>query len=318
MLLVAAAGYAVAHDARPGPETRRQVTNGRCGVEFGTPCKAGDCCSKGRWCGRGYVYCSSPACQIEYSDSCDGNVRPDGPDTEGVPRPRVGPVPYGQGVYHCEVDGVVALTFDDGPFVYTEFLLDLLRRYDARATFFVTGRNLGKGAINNGSLPWAGLIRRMVREGHQVASHTWSHQRLTQLGRAQVRRQMLFNEAALADILGGFPTYMRPPYSASSAQTDAWLGELGYHVAYFNLDTEGYLHDSPAAIQRSKDIWDAAVERRGPPSPRSLHIEHDTVDQAVHNLTEHMLRSLRRHGLRSVPVAECLGDPRENWYRAVG
>ncbi|PNY28719.1 Peptidoglycan-N-acetylglucosamine deacetylase [Tolypocladium capitatum] len=353
IILAASAGYmyTAAHDARPGvprfmagrapagrlhmpdfrfarregPQvapsldvTSRQVSaDGRCGVEFGTSCEAGDCCSKGGWCGQGYVYCSSPACQIDYCDSCDGNVRPSGRDTEDVPRPQVGPVPYGQGVYHCEVDGVIALSFDDGPFTYTEDLLNLLSRYDAKATFFVTGRNLGKGAINDDGLPWAALIRRMVRDGHQVASHTWSHQRLTELTYPKFLNQMLFNEIALADVLGYFPTYMRPPYSASSAQTDGWLGELGYHVTYFNLDTEGYLHDSPATIQRSKDIWDEAVEGHDPQSTKWLQIEHDTVDQAVHNLTEHILGSLFRNGFRSVTVGECLGDPRENWYRAL-
>ncbi|POR32104.1 Polysaccharide deacetylase [Tolypocladium paradoxum] len=352
ILLVAAVGYTAAHNAKPGvpsfmagrgpagrrdspdshlarrqgPEvappvdvTKRQASaNGRCGVQFGTSCQAGDCCSTGGWCGQGYLYCSSPACQIEYCDSCDGNVRPNGRDTEDVPRPQVGPVPYGQGVYHCDVDGVIALSFDDGPHVYTEDLLNLLHEYNAKATFFITGRNLGKGAINDASKSWPALIRRMVREGHQVASHTWSHQRLTQLTRARFRNQMLFNEIALADILGVFPTYMRPPYSASSAQTDAWLGELGYHVAYFNLDTEGYLHDSPEAIQRSKDIWDEAVEGRDPGSTRWLQIEHETVEQTVHNLTEHMLRSLSDNGFRSVTVGECLGDPPENWYRELG
>lgn len=197
-------------------------------------------------------------------------------------------------------------------------MLTLYQEYKATATFFITGRNLGKGAINDASKPWPALIRRMHDEGHQVASHTWSHQRLTELTRAKVRSQMLFNEIALADILGFFPTYMRPPYSASNDATDGWLGELGYHVTYFNIDTEGYLHDSPETIQRSKDIWDEAVEGADPESTRWLQIEHDTVEQSVHNLTEHMLGSLSRNGFRSVTVGECLGDPSENWYRKLG
>lgn len=36
-------------------------------------------------------------------------------------------MPYGQAIYHCEVDGVIALSFDDGPFIYTQDLLNLLR-----------------------------------------------------------------------------------------------------------------------------------------------------------------------------------------------
>ncbi len=157
----------------------------------------------------------------------------------------------------------------------------------------------------------------MAATGHQIASHTWSHQHLTALNEAQFRNQMYFNEVAIADLLGYFPTYMRPPYSDSNDRTDRWLGELGYHVTYFNLDTEGYLHNEPNLIQQSKKIWDDAVEKRDPKTTKWLQIEHDTVFQSVANFTEYALKSLFRNGFRSVTVGECLGDARENWYRSV-
>ncbi|KAL6360794.1 hypothetical protein LRP88_06502 [Fusarium phalaenopsidis] len=127
--------------------------------------------------------------------------------------------------------------------------------------------------------------------------------------------QMIYNEIALADILGYFPTYMRPPYSASNEDTNAWLDELGYHITYFNLDTEGYLHDSPNMIAASKAIWDNTVEGKDPETNRWLHIDHDPVYQTVYNLTEHMLQSIQSNGFRAVTVGECLQDPKDNWYR---
>ncbi|KYK57403.1 putative chitin binding protein [Drechmeria coniospora] len=267
------------------------------------------------WCGRGYSYCSSPACQLEHSDSCDGNIRPRGQGTETIPRPKVGLVPYGEGIYRCEVYGGIALSFDDGPYTHTEHILDLLALYQAKATFFVTGRNFGKGAINDPNTPWPALIKRMVADGHQVASHTWSHQRLTDLGWRAFHQQIIYNEIALANILGFFPTYLRPPYSASNERTDRWLGELGYHVTYFNLDTKGYLHDSPGLIQESKNIWDENVDGRNPTETTWLGVEHDPIYQTAHNLTKHMLESLYKNGFRAVTVGECLGDPKEYWYR---
>ncbi|KAF4987462.1 hypothetical protein FGRMN_10365 [Fusarium graminum] len=288
---------------------------GRCGTGFGGVCAQNECCSSAGWCGTGYLYCSAPSCQIEYGPGCDANVRPTGPDTANIARPKVGSIPYGQAIYHCSHNGDIALTYDDGPYTYTEDLLDLLQRYNAKATFFITGRNLGKGAINDPATPWPGLIRRMIKDGHQVASHTWSHQRLTTLSRAKFWNQMIFNEIAFSNILGYFPTYMRPPYSASNATTDAWLGELGYHVTYFNLDTEGYLHDSPNTIDTSKNIWDSTVEGRNPSSNTWLQIEHDPVYQSVYNLTEYMLKSLVRNKFAAVTVGECLQDPKANWYR---
>ncbi|KHN93929.1 chitin binding protein [Metarhizium album ARSEF 1941] len=270
-----------------------------------------------RWCGKGYEYCSSPACQVYFSDSCDGNIRPDGPDTKDFGRPKYGSVPFGQAIYHCERYGVIALSYDDGPYQYTADLLDLLKKYEAKATFFVTGRNLGKGAINDPALRWRNLLMRMIDEGHQIGSHSWSHQHLPEISDAQLDNQIIYNEIALADIFGYFPTYFRPPYSASNDKVDQRLGELGYHVTYFNLDTEGYLHDSPDEIQDSKNIWDESVEGKDPGETKWLDIEHDIVYQSVYNMTEYMLKSLFRNGFKPATVGECLNDPKENWYRRV-
>lgn len=62
-------------------------------------------------------------------------------------------------------------TFDDGPFEYTSQLLDILLEKQTRATFFLTGNNLEKGAIDE-TEEWSTLIQRMYNEGHQIASHT--------------------------------------------------------------------------------------------------------------------------------------------------
>lgn len=98
-----------------------------------------------RWCGKGIYYCSAPDCQINYGSGCDGvcalqllsprawltspqNQKPWGLDTSQVARPKVGNVLYGgAGVYNCKKVGDIALTFDDGPYKYTNDLLDKLR-----------------------------------------------------------------------------------------------------------------------------------------------------------------------------------------------
>jgi peptidoglycan/xylan/chitin deacetylase (PgdA/CDA1 family) len=90
------------------------------------------------------------------------------------------------------------------------------------------------------------VIKRMVASGHQVASHTFSHQDLSAITQEQRYDQMVKNEMALSNILGKFPTYMRPPYSsctaASGCQKD--LADLGYVVSYFDLDTDGKIYTS--------------------------------------------------------------------------
>ncbi|KAH8125008.1 chitin deacetylase [Trichoderma asperellum] len=292
-----------------------KTEDGRCGVDFGTSCENDECCSSQGWCGKGYLYCSAPACQLEYGPYCDANRRPLGANTDDWPRPHVGDVPYGKAIFHCTQPGTVALTFDDGPWNYTRELLDVLEEYNVKATFFITGRNLGKGAINDPETDWPRLIHRMKADGHQIASHTWSHQRLPTLSRSLLRQQMIYNEIAIADILGFFPTYMRPPYSASNTDVDEWLGELGYHVTYFDLDTEGYLHDSEEEIEVSKNIVDKAFTDKDPTSESYLHIEHDTVYETVATLVAYTIDALYEAGFRAVTVGQCLDDPYENWYR---
>jgi peptidoglycan/xylan/chitin deacetylase (PgdA/CDA1 family) len=96
------------------------------------------------------------------------------------------------------------------------------------------------------------MLRRMVAEGHQVASHTWSHQDLSTLTKAQRYEQMVKLEMAMSNVIGKFPAYMRPPYSSctegSGCRTD--MADLGYHVSNFDLDTDGSVHTSTFKVPR--------------------------------------------------------------------
>ncbi|KAI1369168.1 carbohydrate esterase family 4 protein [Xylaria arbuscula] len=295
----------------------RQNTNGRCGSRYGS-CATGYCCSYEGYCGNTATYCQAPDCQINYGPGCDGNQKPSGVDTSTIARPKLGSVAYGGvGIYDCVNNGDIAVTFDDGPWDYTNDLLDTLAKYQAKATFFITGNNLHKGQINDPSTPWPTVIQRMAAEGHQIASHTWSHENYSQLTTTQFQNQIYWNEIAFNDILGYFPTYMRPPYSICPTKTcGAQLATMGYHAVYFDLDTEGYLHDDATEIQTSKDIWDDTVPGTNPCRNSFLQIEHDIHYQTVYNLTSYTLDSLFKSGYRSVTVGQCLGDPPANWYRA--
>lgn len=174
---------------------------------------------------------------IDFGPACDANKTPAGETTRNDLRPQLGSIPYGgEGIYVCNKPGTVALTYDDGPYIYTDGMLDLFAARGAKATFFITGNNNGKGAIDEN---WSAVIKRMVAEGHQVASHTWSHQDLSLITNEQVYDQMVRNEMALRNILGKYPTYMRPPYSSCTGTCQSILSELGYVVTYFDLDTDG-------------------------------------------------------------------------------
>jgi peptidoglycan/xylan/chitin deacetylase (PgdA/CDA1 family) len=193
-------------------------------------------------------------------------------------------------------------------------VLDQFAEYGFKATFFVTGINIGKGAIDT-TASWSAAIRRMVAEGHQVASHTWSHQDLSVITDAQRYDQMVKNEMAIRNILGKYPTYMRPPYSSCNGACQTVMRNLGYVISYFDLDTDDY--NQLANIQVAKDNFKRILDATpgGSSSGNRLAIGHDIHEQTALNLTAYMLQYLRSKGYRGVTMGECMGDPEANWYR---
>ncbi|USP73779.1 carbohydrate esterase family 4 protein [Curvularia clavata] len=295
----------------------RRQDDRQCGTGIGN-CPAGQCCSGAGYCGTGSDYCYSPGCDYAHGPACPENATPSGSDTSSVARTKVGSVPYGgNGIYSCTKPGTVAITYDDGPQkVFTSHILDVMASYNAKATFFITGNNIGKGQIDL-TPEYVEVIKRMDAEGHQIASHTWTHLDLSAISKEDRHAQMVKNEMALRNIVGKIPTYMRPPYSSCTAESgcEQDLADLGYHVTYFDLDTDDYEHDSTTLIQYSKDVFKGNVSSGPAASSQWLEIGHDIHEQTAMNLTEYMLSTLTQLGYKAVTVGECLGDPADNWYR---
>ncbi|KAG4438120.1 hypothetical protein IFR05_006400 [Cadophora sp. M221] len=230
---------------------------------------------------------------------CDSDLTPAGPSTINAPRPLKGSISYTDDIYDCDKTKVVALTFDDGPYQYTAELLDILKRYGFTATFFMTGNNNGKGSIDT-TAPYPDLIKRMVAEGHQVASHTWSHYSLSNSSRDLRISQMVKNEMAFNNIIGMWPTYMRPPYSDCTQESGCWddMKTLGYHRVYFDLDTQDYLNPLPSQVQKSKDIVKQQLAIPGVTD--YLSIQHDIGQQSVANLSSYYFDLIQKKGWKGV------------------
>lgn len=82
-------------------------------------------------------------------------------------------------VLNCKVKGNIAITFDDGPNVYTGKLLDWLEKHKSKpkVTFFINGNNY----LNIKEKTGGDLVKRAYKLGHQIASHTLHHQNLPEL-----------------------------------------------------------------------------------------------------------------------------------------
>jgi peptidoglycan/xylan/chitin deacetylase (PgdA/CDA1 family) len=316
------ARFAEVHEfAKEAAPEKRQDTL-ECGASVGKSCAAGQCCSQSGYCGTDPDYCYAPGCDYKYGPGCPDNAVPAGTSTSSITRTKVGSVAYGgAGIYSCVTAGTIALTYDDGPQkTLTAHILDLMKTYNAKATFFITGNNINKGQIDL-TQEFIDVIKRMDTEGHQIASHTWTHLDLSAISQADRKDQMIKNEMALRNIVGKFPTYMRPPYSSCTGQCETDMAALGYHVIYFDVDTDDYNQDSPTLIQHSKDWFYGNITQGGATAAggaKWLDIQHDIHEQTANNLTEYMLKTIQTLGYKAVTVGECLGDPQANWYRTAG
>jgi peptidoglycan/xylan/chitin deacetylase (PgdA/CDA1 family) len=138
----------------------------------------------------------------------------------------------------CTKPGLAHISFDDGPYQYTDTLLDYLKEQRVPATFFVNSHNWWTTV----SGPGKDLMQRMIAEGHEVQSHTATHYYLGQAPDFVVRHDMLRFEREIYDVISRRPSYMRPPGGDYDDDTRRWLGEMGYKgMVMWNIDTSDWL-----------------------------------------------------------------------------
>lgn len=128
------------------------------------------------------------------------------------------------------VDGpFVAITFDDGPHAtLTPKLLDLLAKHRMKATFFFVGQNVEE---------YPEIVKRAAREGHEIASHSWSHPNLGKMSDEAVRRELQKTDDAIVAAVGTRPTLMRPPYGSITPRQKSWIHEaFGYRIIIWDVD----------------------------------------------------------------------------------
>jgi peptidoglycan/xylan/chitin deacetylase (PgdA/CDA1 family) len=78
----------------------------------------------------------APDSLFDYGPGADANKLPAGGSTRNIARPKLGNVDYGgDGIYSCVKPGQFAMTYDDGPYIYTNEVLDMFKAYNFKATF---------------------------------------------------------------------------------------------------------------------------------------------------------------------------------------
>ena len=165
---------------------------------------------------------------------------------------------------------VVALTFDDGPSpASTPFILDLLKRFNFKATFFVVGKKAAQ---------YPELITAIAAGGHAIGNHSWSHDNLLMLRSTKQLSEDIQKTQNILQAAGVRPTLFRPPAGISNPRLKTVLRSEKLQIVNFscrafdrgNKSVDGLaeriltcvrpgaillLHDICPAITRDATCW---------------------------------------------------------------
>ncbi len=216
-------------------------------------------------------------------DVCDGGAgRDDAATCEQVIATEVGQVPR---PLSRPGPTQVALTFDDGPSaVYTAQILDILKRYNVPATFFVIGLQAAESPA---------LLRRMAAEGHSVQNHTWSHAWLTRYSDATIIDQLARTNRVVEEQTGQTPHCYRPPFGAVNDRVRAVAGGLGLTTVMWDVDPWDWKHPGPSVVSSH------VLRNTG---GGDVVLFHDTAGWSTVGALSAIIEGLRARGLEFVSI----------------
>jgi cellulose synthase/poly-beta-1,6-N-acetylglucosamine synthase-like glycosyltransferase/peptidoglycan/xylan/chitin deacetylase (PgdA/CDA1 family)/spore germination protein YaaH len=226
------------------------------------------------------------------------------------------PEPYQLNQYGRQ-DKEVALTFDDGPDpVNTPRILDILKRENAPATFFLIGLQAQK---------FPGLAKRIYDEGHTIGNHTFSHPDISEVSQRYIDFEMNLTERLFGSKLGVKPLFFRPPYAidqepdiADQVRPVEHVQELGFITIGSKIDPDDW---QPG--RKTADIVDAVLtqaqryatkgcQTHDPPICGNIILLHDGGGnrEATIEALPQIIEALRSRGFRIVSVPDLLGKSR--------
>lgn len=209
--------------------------------------------------------------------------------------------------------GYVALTFDDGPDArWTPQILDILKEKQVPATFFIVGEN---------ALTERGLLERMIREGHEVGSHTYTHPNLATVSNTQVLFELNATQRLFQAFTGRTLKLFRAPFfgDAEPSTADEVLPvydaqNRGYISVGLHVDSEDWQRPGvPTIVSNVMNRITTGPAHCDNTSEsqcsRNIVLLHDSGgdrSQTVAALPI-LIDTLRAQGYRFVPVSELAG-----------
>lgn len=185
----------------------------------------------------------------------------------------------------------IVLTFDDGPHPrYTDEILAILKKYNAKAFFFDVGKNLGAVNAENAVKlsPNSNVSQRVLEAGHLLANHSYSHPDLTKISPAERSKEIGNTSMLLEKVTGAKTTLFRPPYGAKNATVLKEVEALGLKSILWTLDSMDWADPISESITQ-RVLAQVAVSKKG------ILLMHDIHKQSVVALPK-ILEELSKQG----------------------
>lgn len=145
----------------------------------------------------------------------------------------------------------IAFTFDDGPGQYTKKLVDALKKYDSKATFFTVGKSIEK---------YPNALKYAHANGMEIGNHSYSHKNLKKCSKKTIKKELNGNKNLVKKTIGVLPTLIRPPYGNYNKTVSKLAG---VPLIYWSVDTLDWKHKKTKyvykSIMRQSGGWDIVL-----------------------------------------------------------
>ena len=152
---------------------------------------------------------------------------------------------YSSSCWNCWLEQDVLFSFDDGPGLYTNDILDLSEKYGIKFAFFILPEQADK---------YPEIVSRIVEEGHILGSHFLKHRHHIMDTKTTFLKSLNGSVEKIENISKNSIQYCRIPYGRLLPCQDGWINQAGYTHVFWSLDSKDYnLEPSEKVINRIRD-----------------------------------------------------------------
>jgi cellulose synthase/poly-beta-1,6-N-acetylglucosamine synthase-like glycosyltransferase/spore germination protein YaaH/peptidoglycan/xylan/chitin deacetylase (PgdA/CDA1 family) len=210
----------------------------------------------------------------------------------------------------------IALTIDDGPAQpFTDDILDELKQYNVKATFFMIGQNAER---------YPSLVRRVWNEGHEIGNHTYTHPNIAALSPEMARLELTATQRVFQSLLHRSTLLFRPPYNADAEPTSAEevkpiaiASEMNYITVLEFIDPQDWnpyerLPDGTIHHRTAKDMLDTTLQQLDTEKGSCILLHDAGGDRSeTVKLIPMLITELTKRGYKFVTVSQLINATRD-------